>query len=92
MRDLADDHDVLRRDYFPGLDVDRFCDADRDRILDDIDADLAAAAVVVPALPSSSRRAVARNDGWSSTMMIVCVIRRPSHAHRGRCETRARYG
>ena len=49
VRDLADDHDVLRRDYFPGLDVDRFCDADRDRILDDIDADLAAAARVVPA-------------------------------------------
>ena len=58
IRDLADDHDVLRRDYFPGLEVDRFCDADRDRILDDIDADLDAAAAVVPALPASSRRAV----------------------------------
>ncbi len=58
VRDLADDHDVLRRDYFPGLDVDRFCDADRDRILDDIDSDLAAAAAVLPALPASSRRAV----------------------------------
>ncbi|MCF6377397.1 squalene/phytoene synthase family protein [Nocardioides KLBMP 9356] len=58
VRDLADDHDVLRRDYFPGLDVDRFCDTDRDRILDDIDADLAAAAAVVPDLPASSRRAV----------------------------------
>ncbi|WP_210502419.1 phytoene/squalene synthase family protein [Nocardioides xinjiangensis] len=58
VRDLADDHDVLRRDYFPGLDVDAFCDADRDRILDDIDADLAAAAAVVPDLPPSSRRAV----------------------------------
>ena len=58
VRDLADDHDVLRRDYFPGLDVERFCDADRDRILDDIDADLDAADAVVPDLPSSSRRAV----------------------------------
>lgn len=58
LRDLAEDHDVLRRDYFPGLDVDRFSDADRDRILDDIDADLDAAAAVVPALPASSRRAV----------------------------------
>ncbi|GAA5116483.1 squalene/phytoene synthase family protein [Alloalcanivorax gelatiniphagus] len=58
VRDLADDHDVLRRDYFPGLEVDRFCDADRDRILDDIDADLDAAAAVVPDLPASSRRAV----------------------------------
>ncbi|NYE38428.1 phytoene/squalene synthetase [Nocardioides cavernae] len=59
VRDLTDDHDLLRRDYFPGLAVERFCDADRDRILDDIDADLAAAAAVVPRLPSSSRRAVA---------------------------------
>lgn len=58
VRDLAEDHDILRRDYFPGLSVDRFCDADRDRILDDIDADLGAAAAVVPALPASSRRAV----------------------------------
>jgi 15-cis-phytoene synthase len=58
LRDLAEDHDTLGRRYFPGLEVDRFCDADRDRILDDIDADLAAAAAVVPDLPISSRRAV----------------------------------
>lgn len=58
VRDLTDDHDVLRRDYFPGLDVEAFCDRDRDRILDDVDADLAAAATVVPGLPPSSRRAV----------------------------------
>ncbi|GHJ57959.1 phytoene synthase [Nocardioides sp. OK12] len=59
LRDLAEDHDQLGRAYFPGLDVERFCDGDRDRILDDIDADLVAAAAVIPALPSSSRRAVA---------------------------------
>lgn len=58
LRDLAEDHGVLHRDYFPGLDVDRIDDADRDRILDDIDRDLAAAAAVVPELPTSSRRAV----------------------------------
>jgi phytoene/squalene synthetase len=58
LRDLAEDHDVLGRCYFPGLDVDRFDDADRDRILDDIAADLDAAAAVIPALPTSSRRAV----------------------------------
>jgi phytoene/squalene synthetase len=58
LRDLADDHDVLRRRYFPGLDVDGFCDTDRDRILDDIAADLDAAAAVIPELPASSRRAV----------------------------------
>ncbi|MDX6326311.1 MAG: hypothetical protein QOK15_2665 [Nocardioidaceae bacterium] len=58
LRDLAEDHDTLQRRYFPGLDVDQFCDADRDRILDDIAADLDAAAAVVPDLPTSSRRAV----------------------------------
>lgn len=58
LRDLAEDHDTLGRRYFPGLDVDRFCDADRDRILDDIAADLDAAAAVVPELTASSSRAV----------------------------------
>lgn len=58
LRDLAEDHDTLRRCYFPGLDVGLFCDADRDRILDDIAADLEAADAVIPALPATSRRAV----------------------------------
>ncbi len=58
VRDLAEDHDLLRRCYLPGVDVDRFCDGDRDRILDDIAGDLDAAAVVIPELPASSRRAV----------------------------------
>jgi phytoene/squalene synthetase len=58
LRDLAEDHDTLSRCYFPGLDVERFCDADRDGILDEIAADLDAAALVVPELPASSRRAV----------------------------------
>ena len=58
LRDLAEDHDTLHRCYFPDLDVERFTDAERDAILDDIDADLAAAAAVIPDLPASSRRAV----------------------------------
>lgn len=58
LRDLGEDHDVLGRAYFPGVDVDRFSDADRDAVLDDIATDLAAAAGVVPDLPASSRRAV----------------------------------
>ncbi len=74
VRDLADDHDVLRRDYFPGLDVDRFDDADRDRILDDIDADLAAAARVVPHLPGSSRRAV--HAAHATFAELACRLRR----------------
>lgn len=58
LRDLAEDHDALGRRYFPGLVVETFCDADRDRILDDIAADLAVAAAVIGDLPASSRRAV----------------------------------
>ena len=58
LRDLAEDHDTLHRSYFPGLDLARFTDADRDRLLDDVDADLAAAAAVIGELPASSRRAV----------------------------------
>jgi phytoene/squalene synthetase len=58
LRDLAADQELLGRSYFPGLVVAQFCDADRDRFLDDIDADLTAAALAVPHLPRSSRRAV----------------------------------
>jgi phytoene/squalene synthetase len=58
LRDLGEDHDVLGRRYLPGLDVERFCDADRDRYLDGIAGDLDAAAAVIPELPPSSRRAV----------------------------------
>ncbi|WP_202977762.1 phytoene desaturase family protein [Nocardioides daphniae] len=59
LRDLAQDHDHLGRTYFPDFDITSFDEHDRDRLLDDIDADLAAAAVAVVELPSSSRRAVA---------------------------------
>lgn len=58
LRDMADDHGQRGRDYFPGVDPGRFDDARRDALLDDIDADLAAAAAVIPELPASSRRAV----------------------------------
>ena len=58
LRDLADDGELLGRTYFPGVTPGTFTDEQRDVLLDDIDADLAAAAAVIPALPSSSRRAV----------------------------------
>jgi phytoene synthase len=58
LRDLAEDHDVLGRSYFPGLDVDAFCDEDRDALLEDIQRDLDVAATAIPRLPDSSRRAV----------------------------------
>ena len=58
LRDLAEDHDGLGRSYFPGLDVDSFCDDDRDALLDDIQRDLDVAATAIPRLPDTSRRAV----------------------------------
>lgn len=63
LRDLSADHDVLGRSYFPGVSVDELTDAEKDSLLDDIDADLARSAVVLPKLPASSRRAVALAQG-----------------------------
>ena len=59
LRDLAADFETLGRSYFPGVDVNTFDEATKLRLLDDIDADLAVSAAVVPDLPKSSRRAVA---------------------------------
>ncbi len=59
LRDLAADFQDLGRSYFPGVNVDTFTEAEKLRLLDDIDADLAVSAAVVPDLPKSSRRAVA---------------------------------
>jgi 15-cis-phytoene synthase len=58
LRDLGEDADVLGRRYLPGLDPAHLDEAGRDRWLDEIDADLRAAAAVVPHLPRSSRVAV----------------------------------
>ncbi|WP_336648495.1 phytoene/squalene synthase family protein [Microbacterium sp. MMO-10] len=59
LRDLGEDADGLGRRYLPGVDPHSFTDAQRDRILDGIDAELAIAGAVIGELPSSSRRAVA---------------------------------
>lgn len=59
LRDLAADHDKLGRSYFPGIDATRLTEDEKNRLLDDIDADLARAAATLPLLPRSSRRAVA---------------------------------
>ncbi len=58
VRDLSDDQRLLGRTYFPGVDLTTFTDTERDLLLDDIDADLAAAAQVIPRLPARSRCAV----------------------------------
>ena len=63
LRDLAADFETLGRSYFPGVRVDSFTEADKDRLLDDIDADLRVSAATIPALPAGSRRAVALAQG-----------------------------
>ncbi|NEM91865.1 phytoene/squalene synthase family protein [Galbitalea soli] len=63
LRDLAADYEALGRSYFPGVDVPGFSEADKARLLDDIDADLRVSAAVIPALPAGSRRAVALAQG-----------------------------
>ena len=63
LRDLAADHDTLGRSYFPGVDIATFSEADKHRLLDDIDEDLRVSAAVIPELPRGSRRAVALAHG-----------------------------
>jgi phytoene/squalene synthetase len=59
LRDLTADHRRLGRCYLPGVDPTRLTEADKHRLLDDVEADLAAAAPAMRLLPASSRRAVA---------------------------------
>ena len=59
LRDLADDFDTLGRSYFPGVSVGSFSEADKHRLLDDIDADLLVSGASIAELPPAARPAVA---------------------------------
>ena len=59
LRDLAEDYRLRGRRYFPGIDPEKLSEDDKIRLLDDIDADLAGAAVAIGKLPGNSRAAVA---------------------------------
>jgi len=63
LRDLRADVEALGRSYFPGIDVATLTDEQKLELVDDIDADLDAAAATLPLLPRSSRRAVALAHG-----------------------------
>lgn len=58
LRDLAEDYADRGRRYFPGVDPQHLSEADKVRILDDIDHDLRIAGAVIPELPGGCRRAV----------------------------------
>ncbi|MCU1404069.1 MAG: bifunctional enzyme phytoene desaturase/synthetase [Glaciihabitans sp.] len=70
LRDLAADFQALGRSYFPGVNVDSFTEADKIRLLDDIDADLRVSAAVIPQLPAGSRRAVALAQGLFTELAV----------------------
>lgn len=59
LRDLAVDFEALGRSYFPGVTPDSLDEETKNRLLDDIDQDLALSARALPLLPSRPRRAVA---------------------------------
>ena len=63
LRDLSCDREILGRNYFPGIDPLNLTDAQKNVILDDIDADLGIADAVLPLLPAGCRRAVAAAQG-----------------------------
>jgi 15-cis-phytoene synthase len=73
LRDLASDFRDLGRSYFPGVRPDSFSEADKNREVDEIDADLRVAAHVIPRLPTGSRRAVSL--AWSLFADLAARLR-----------------
>jgi phytoene synthase len=58
LRDLGADAQALGRSYFPDVVVEDLDEDTKNRLLEDINADLAASAAALPLLPSGPRRAV----------------------------------
>lgn len=58
LRDLAADFQKLGRSYFPGVNVDTFNEAEKVRLVEDIEADLVVSSRSLRKLPRSSRKAV----------------------------------
>ena len=59
LRDLAADFDRLGRSYFPNVSVNNFDEATKERLVADIQEDLATSSKSLPLLPMGARRAVA---------------------------------
>ena len=59
LRDLAADFKALGRSYFPGVTVESFTEAEKTRLVADIDADLEKARATLSLLPQGAVRAVA---------------------------------
>ena len=72
LRDLAVDWQQLGRNYFPWVDPDAFTEADKARILDDIDHDLELAGRTIRELPRRARAAVAAAHGLFAKLAARC--------------------
>ncbi|WP_258062166.1 squalene/phytoene synthase family protein [Arthrobacter sp. B0490] len=70
LRDLAEDFSTLGRSYFPGVRPGSFSEADKIRLLDDIDEDLRISAAALPGLPATPRRAVALAQGLFTELAV----------------------
>ena len=68
LRDLSTDWGGLGRDYLPGIDPENLTEAQKLALLADIDADLLAAAAVIPELPRGCRAAIAAAHGLFSAL------------------------
>lgn len=58
LRDLAADFSRLGRSYFPGVSVESFDEATKERLVLDIEKDLSLSSQTLPLLPAGARRAV----------------------------------
>lgn len=70
LRDLAEDFSTLGRSYFPGVRPGNFTEADKLRLLADIDEDLRISAAALPGLPPTPRRAVALAQGLFTELAL----------------------
>ena len=70
LRDIAADRDDLGRNYFPGVNLLTMTDEEKNLLLDDMNADLDAAARALPLLPLGSRRAVATAHGLFASLAV----------------------
>ena len=72
LRDLDTDWRQLGRNYFPWCDPEAFTEADKTRILDDVDCDLELAARSLPELPRRARAAVRTAHGLFAELSHRC--------------------
>jgi phytoene synthase len=92
LRDLGDDHDGLGRSYFPGVTPQDLDQPTLDRLLAEIDADVARARAAMPQLPRRARLAVGATLGLYDRLAAELAVTPPHEllARRVRVSTPAK--